>query len=82
MKTTQFPEQTTTFAKDQKQYNELPAHKRPDDIQGCVTCCWKLTWRERLTVLFRGTIWHQVLTFNFPLQPQRLTTEKPDMDTV
>jgi hypothetical protein len=29
-------------------------------------------------VLFSGLIWHQILTFNGPLQPQLLTVEKPD----
>jgi hypothetical protein len=80
MKTIEFPEQTTVFAKDQKQYNPLPAHKFPGDPKGCVTCCWKLSWRERLTVLWTGAIWHQVLTFNDPLQPQLLTVEKPGMN--
>lgn len=32
-----------------------------------------------LAVLWRGTIWHQVLTFNQPLQPQLLSVDKPEM---
>jgi hypothetical protein len=28
--------------------------------------------------LFCGVLWHQVLTFNHPLQPQLLLTQKPE----
>lgn len=76
----EFPEVTTVIAKDQPQYNPLPAH-RFQDAEGRIACCWKLTWPERLKLLWRGVIWHQILTFNQPLQPQLLTVEKPDMKT-
>lgn len=80
MKLIEFPEQTVIIAKDQPQYNPLPAYKFPNDPQGRIVCCWKLTWKERLTILFDGLIWHQILTFNKPLQPQLLTVEKPEME--
>lgn len=73
-----FPEQNTVFAKDQPEYRRLPAHRFNDD-DGRIACCWQLSWRERLRVLFTGRIWQQVLTFNNPLQPQLLTVEKPTM---
>lgn len=79
MKLVNFPEQTVVIAKDQPEYLPLPAHRFVNDPEGRIACCWKLTWRERLAVLLTGTIWHQVLTFNKPLQPQMLTTEKPVM---
>jgi hypothetical protein len=75
----EFPEQTAVIAKDQPEYHPLPAHRFADDPQGRIACCWKLTWRERLTVLIGGVLWHQVLTFNQPLQPQLLSTTKPEM---
>ncbi|MGQ0836345.1 MAG: hypothetical protein ACT4O5_15775 [Gammaproteobacteria bacterium] len=73
-----FPEVSITYAKDQPQYNPLPAY-RFGDTEGRIACCWSLSWRERLRVLFTGRIWHQVLTFNHPLQPQLLTVEKPEL---
>lgn len=79
MKLIEFPEQTVVIAKDQPEYLPLPAH-RFSGADGRIACCWQLTWIERLTVLFRGQIWHQVLTFNQPLQPQLLTVEKPPME--
>lgn len=71
-----FPEQTTIIAKDQPPYRPMPAHQGGN---GRVTCCWKLTFRERLWVLLGGVIWHQIKTFGNPLQPQLLTVEKPQM---
>lgn len=69
-----FPGVNVEFAKSQSQYSILPAHR---DTDGKATFCWRLTFRERIAVLFRGCVWHQVLTFGQPLQPQKLTVEKP-----
>lgn len=80
MKFIEFPEQNAIFAKDQSGYIPLPAHifkETPD--QGRITFCCRLTWRERFLVLWRGVMWHQVLTFNHPLQPQLLSIDKPVM---
>ncbi len=74
----EFPEQTAVYAKDQPEYRPLPAH-RMGDTHGTITCCWRLTWRERLKVLLTGLIWHQILTFRRPLQPQLLLVDKPAM---
>lgn len=78
MKLIEFPEQTVVIAKDQPEYEPLPAHVF-HDATGRIACCWRLTWRERFKLLFTGLIWHQVLTFGHALQPQLLTVEKPDM---
>lgn len=75
MKLIEFPEQNVVYAKDQPEYNPLPAVKWNDNC-GTITCCWKLTLLERLKVLFTGKLWHDILTFNQPLQPQRLNTSK------
>ena len=78
MRLIEFPEQTVVIAKDQPEYLPLPAHQFKDG-QGRIAFCWKLSWRERLKVCFRGIIWHEVLTFYRPLQPQMLLVDKPDM---
>lgn len=62
------------FAKDQPQYLQLPAVRLDD---GTVISRWRLTWRERLRVLWTGSLWCSVLTFNHPLQPTRLETTEP-----
>lgn len=79
MKLIEFPEQTVVIAKDQPPYIPLPAYQYPDDDEGQIVCCWSLSWRERFKVLFSGRIWHNVLTFNKPLQPQLLQVDKPAM---
>ena len=78
MEVIEFNEQTVVIAKDQPEYLPLLAGQFGDD-EGRVIFCWKMTWRERVRVLLTGTLWQQVLTFNQPLQPQKLETIKPDM---
>jgi len=79
MKPINFPEQTLVIAKDQPEYLPLPAHRVRGEHGGRTTFCWQLTWRERLRLLVTGRIWHQVLTFGGPLQPQLLLVDKPFM---
>jgi len=74
MKPIEFAGANTVIAKDQKEYFPLPARLCEG---GRVLFCWQLTLRERFLLLFSGVIWHQVLTFKRPLQPQLLTIEKP-----
>lgn len=75
MKPIDFPQAFVLIAKDQLQYIPLPAHV----ADGVVTCCWQLSLRERLSLLFSGKIWHQIHTFRQPLQPQRLDIRQPEM---
>lgn len=79
MKLIEFPEQTVVIAKDQPEYLPLPAYQFPHDVQGRIAFCWQMTWRERLKCLWNGKLWHQVLTFHQPLQPQLLEVDKPQM---
>ena len=74
MKPIRFKEANTTFAKNQPEYLPLPAYKGED---GLVISCWQLNWRERFKLLFCGQIWLSVLTFNRPLQPQKMNVERP-----
>jgi hypothetical protein len=76
MKLVEFPEMTAVIAKDQPQYMPMPAHVGRSN-EGRVTFCWSLSWRERWSLFFSGVLWHQVLTFRRPLQPQLLLVDKP-----
>lgn len=78
MNIVEFPEQTVIYAKEQPQYQPLPAFQFKDD-SGRIACCWRLSWRERVKVLFTGVVWHEILTFNQSLQPQLLSVDKPLM---
>jgi len=73
MKPIEFPEQTIVWAKDQPPYLPLPAYT---DEQETISC-WRLTWRERLTVLLRGRLWLCQMNFGSALQPQAPTVESP-----
>ena len=55
-------------------YLPLPAIRTDD---GCITSRWRLTWRERLSVLWSGDLWLQQFAFHQPLQPQRPTVTQP-----
>jgi hypothetical protein len=79
MKLVDFPERNIVLAKDQPEYLPLPAHITTSQ-EHLLTCCWQLTWRERLRVLFGGVVWHQIMTFGQQLQPQKLMTEKPELE--
>lgn len=80
MKLIEFKEQTNVYAKNQPEYLPLPCHKFPGE-QGRIAFLWKLTFRDRLKILFTGKLWHEVLTFNKPLQPVYVSVDKPDMPT-
>ncbi len=69
-----------------KGYNVIYAENQSDDYlplpacrfkEGEVITCWKLSFVERLNILFKGKLWLSVLTFNRRLQPLLLTIKKP-----
>lgn len=76
MKLIEFPEQTIIIAKNQPEYLPLPAYQCKDP-QGTIICCWKLSFKDKIKLLFTGKIWHRILTFNKSLQPQLLDTKYP-----
>lgn len=76
MKPIEFKEQTTIFAKDQPEYQPLPAW-RSEDMNDEVISCWKFTFAERMMVLFGGKIWLRQYTFGHKLQPLLPQTENP-----
>lgn len=79
MKAIDFPESNLNVGKDQPEYLNLPAYVYPLDPRYRLVFCWKLTLRERFKLLFTGKIWHSVLTFRKPLQPQAMQLDKPPM---
>lgn len=79
MKSINFLQANTVVAKDQPEYNNLYAYVSPktEGPEGYVVFCWELSWRERIILFVTGHLWHTVLTFHTPLQPQRLTLDTP-----
>jgi hypothetical protein len=76
MKPIEFKEQNIVFGKDQPPYLPLPAYQ-DDDRGGRIFHCWKMTFIERIKVLFTGEIWVSVLNFQNPPQPIRLMVNSP-----
>lgn len=76
MRPIEFEERNVVYAKDQKEYLPLPAHKTED---GQVIFCESLSLKERIRVLLTGKIWVSLFTFNSPLQPSFFTTKKSDL---
>jgi len=74
MKPIDFPEANAIFAKDQPEYMPLPAHR---NREGIVTCCWRLSFWERLKLLFLGRVWHLQLTFDGAPQPHLIQVQHP-----
>lgn len=70
MKPKEFKGHNTVFAKDQPEYQPLPAFYNPAERFGTVVTCWELTWKERFKIFFSGTFWLSQMTFHEPLQPQ------------
>lgn len=75
MKPVKFKEANTTFAENQPEYTPLPALKF-DGEDGQVVSCWRLSFKERMRVLFTGRVWVSLLTFNKSLTPSFLSTKK------
>ena len=76
MKPIEFPEQTDLIAKDQDEYQTLPARITDD---GQVISCWQLSFKERMRLLFTGKLWLSVWTFGSALQPLYPTTKKEEL---
>jgi hypothetical protein len=78
MKPIEFKEQNSEIAKDQDEYLTLPAF-RANDEQGTMITCNRLSFKERLIVLFTGKIWMSELTFKKPVTPRSFYVNKWDV---
>ena len=78
MKPIKFKEQNCIFAENQPEYLPLPAHKI-DEPEGRVISCWKLSFKERLKILFTGKMWCALMMFGQPLTPSFFTVNKSDI---
>lgn len=75
MKPIDFPEKNVVIAKDQPQYNPLPAFVKED---GSVITCWELSMAELAELQLNGRLYLRIMTFGEPLQPVFLTTKKSE----
>ena len=80
MKPIKFKEQNCTYAENQPEYLPLPAFKI-NEPEGRIISCWKLSFIERMRILFKGKLWVSLMSFNKPLTPSYFTTKKSDLIT-
>lgn len=73
---TEFKGQNVIFAKDQPQYNPLPAFR---DSNGLVITCHKFSPEEIEEINKTGCCYLSMLTFNQPLQPVRIEAKLEDL---
>jgi hypothetical protein len=66
------------FAKDQPEYQTLPAYKFKDNV----VSCWGLSWKERFQIFFGGRVFVSLKTWNKPLTPSYLSTSFEDIKQV
>lgn len=78
MKPVKFKHQNIEFAKDQDEYNTLPA-LRLDTPQGEVISCWRMSFKERIKILFFGRVWLSLMSFNKPLTPSYMSVYRSDV---
>ena len=76
MEAKNFREANVMFGAGQEEYLPLPAFR---DRKGQVVCCFQLSEADRRRIEETGEIWLSVLTFNHPLQPVYLTTDKSEV---
>lgn len=78
MKPVEFKHQNIVFAKDQPEYQPLPALKI-NSPTGEVISCWKLSFSERIKVLFLGRVWLSLMSFNKPLTPSFMSVNRKEV---
>jgi len=69
------------WAENQPEYNPLPAVEIVEYEQTVTYSRWQLTWKERVKILFTGSLYHGALRFGNPLQPIILTVDEPEVDS-
>lgn len=69
----EFEQANARIAEHQDEYLTLPAFVNETET----ISLWKLTWRERLSILFRGRLWLRQMNCGQSLQPQLPTVEFP-----
>lgn len=79
MKPITFPSINAIYAENQPQYLPLPVWKGYNEAEEAVEIisCWQLSFWERIQVLFRGTLYLRVMTFDHPPQPILPQVENP-----
>lgn len=77
MTAVEFEEVNIRIAEDQPEYETLPAYANTQE--GSVTFCFELNKEELDEIAKTGRIYFKQLTFNKPMQPIAMSTQKEDL---
>lgn len=80
MKPVKFKHQNVVYAENQPEYMPLPALKIEGN-EGIVVSCWKLSFKEKVMVLFSGRVWLSLWSFNQALTPSLLSVDRKEIYT-
>lgn len=75
-----YHDEEIVYAKNQHDYLPLPALPIGDPTRGIVLTRWTMSLRERIKVLFSGSVFVQIMTFRQPLQPIAVSVDQPSED--
>lgn len=76
MKPIKFKHANKVYAKDQPQYQPLPALELES---GEVIACWKGNFFERMVFLFTGKMWVSLSMFGRPLTPSYVSVNRKEI---
>lgn len=75
MKNIKFDGCNVVYGKDQPEYNQLHAQR----VGNVSISCYRLSFKERIKILFTGLLWIGQMNFGLPLQPQLPSLNKNDL---
>ncbi len=78
MRPIKFKDQNCIFAENQPEYLQLPVLKL-DTKEGEVISCWKMSLYERIKCAITGRVWVSMMSFNRPINPIFITSNKHDL---
>lgn len=78
MESVGFKQANIKIAEHQEEYETIHAKVVPNDPQGKVTFCMKLSDAEKKHILEHGTLWVEALTFRNPFMPILILAEPPE----
>lgn len=74
MKAIEFKGFNQTFGLNSKVFPKMPAYQSAD---GNVVTCWKMSFAQKMLVLFTGKVWVYTVTQKANLQYFKLTPTRP-----
>lgn len=79
MKPFKFKHHNAIAGDGQKEYVPLPILRFGNDPEGQIVSCWKLSFKEKVKILFTGKMWLSMFTYQSDLQPSLMSVHRKAM---